>query len=130
MTTKMWSHFKAPHLLINEYQAFSLALHADLKRLVRGAFRNCDLIVANRVCCSIHNFEHFKRILASKVVQYRGQFFPFYRKLLTLPTSGGFSVQPPPPAPVRSYTVSPSVSVRACPALPFGLATPAGADLH
>ena len=32
-------------------------------------------------------------------------------ELLTLPTAkaGGFSVQPPPPAPARSYTVSPSV---------------------
>jgi hypothetical protein len=31
--------------------------------------------------------------------------------ILTLPTdkSGGFSVQPPQPAPARSYTVSPSV---------------------
>lgn len=43
--------------------------------------------------------------------------------------AGGFSAQPPPPAPVRSYTVSPSVSVRACPALPYVLSTPTDADL-
>ena len=49
--------------------------------------------------------------------------------VLTLPTAGGFSAQPPSPAPARSYTVSPSVSVRACPALPYVLSTPTDADL-
>lgn len=51
---------------------------------------------------------------------------------LTLPTAkaGGFSVQPPQPAQARSYTVSPSVSVRACPALPYILVTPTGAVLR
>ena len=53
-------------------------------------------------------------------------------QLLTLPTdkSGGFSVRPPQPASARSYTVSPSVWVRACPALPYVSAMPRGAALH
>ena len=71
--------------------------------------RCCKLIGTQHILCRQVRCTRARRCYAGKIEQNRILFRP--GNTLTLPTAkaGGFSVQPPQPAPARSYTVSPSV---------------------